>query len=307
MTLEEMRELKKSYGWTNEMVAERSGVPLGTVQKIFAGITSTPRYDTRVALERIFLREMIDQRRWPGEERSEEYRKNVDSDSYALPLPDAGFHVQEGNLAELYGHYYNMTDELMDLRRAREHGAYTTDDYYAVAPGRRVELIDGELIDMAAPTTMHQRMLLLIYNVFNEYIQRSEHDCTPYLAPVDLRLDRDNKTMVQPDLFILCETDAEDKGDYIDGAPDYILEVVSPSSIDNDYHKKLVKYQRAGVREYWIVDPANELVTVYYFEGNPPVRQYSFEDAVPVAITGGGLQVDFAKIKAQMAARRRRN
>ena len=116
--------------------------------------------------------------------------------------------------------------------------------------------------------------------------------------------------MVQPDLVCVClggdEDDRIKTGKRIDGAPDFVMEVLSPSSVEMDTGLKLVKYLSAGVREYWIVDPGREKVEVYVnspetaWVNTPRIlnkTEYSFEDVVPVGITEGELVIDFNKVK----------
>ncbi len=117
------------------------------------------------------------------------------------------------------------------------------------------------------------------------------------LSPSDVRLDCDNKTMVQPDLFVLCKGYDVDL-QYYSGAPDLAVEILSPSTRSKDMLLKSYKYQNAGVREYWIVDPASEEVIVYDFtDKNLPSKKYTFSDKIPILISGGKCSIDFSKIK----------
>ena len=120
--------------------------------------------------------------------------------------------------------------------------------------------------------------------------------CSVLFAPLDVRLDRDDYTMVQPDLVVFCHDDDPDSIRY-EGAPDLLVEILSPSTRMKDMILKLHKYQRAGVREYWIVDPEHRKVTVHFFEEDAyePVV-YGFKDTIPVRISGGECQIDFARV-----------
>ena len=117
-----------------------------------------------------------------------------------------------------------------------------------------------------------------------------------FLSPCDVQLDNDNRTMLQPDLYIACG-DFDMEACAFDCAPDLTVEILSPSTRSKDMLLKLNKYHDAGVREYWIVDPEYRLVTVYDFTNRSlyPV-QYDFESIVPVAISEGKWQIDFKEI-----------
>lgn len=90
-------------------------------------------------------------------------------------------------------------------------------------------------------------------------------------------------TIVQPDIMIVCDKDKLD-GKRCNGAPDFIIEIISPSNPADDYIRKLYYYKNAGVREYWIVDPRRKIVTVNYFEANILNNQYSFDSTIKVNI-----------------------
>lgn len=174
MTLEELKKKKKEYGFTNEQIAEMSKVPLGTVQKIFAGITESPRYETLRALEKAFDVTTVN-----------EIREAVTYDR-------------------------------------KQQGEFRLDDYYALPEEQRAELIDGVLYDMSAPTSVHQLLSGQLYVRLMEYVQKNKGECVPLYAPIDVQLDQDDKTMVQPDVMVLC-----DKSKIVNrcvcGAPDLSL------------------------------------------------------------------------------------
>ena len=167
---------------------------------------------------------------------------------------------------------------------------YTVDDIYNLPEGIRAELIDGEMYMMAAPGTRHQEISGFLYaNIYN-YIRAQRGDCKAFPAPFAVFLNNDNKTYVEPDISVICDKSKLD-GRGCNGAPDWIIEIVSPGSRSMDYLKKLVKYMNAGVREYWIVDPENNGVMVYSFEKNGDLGIYSFDDEIPVGIYDGELKL----------------
>ena len=102
-------------------------------------------------------------------------------------------------------------------------------------------------------------------------------------APFDVKLNDNPLIIVQPDLMIVCDKDKLD-GKRCNGAPDFIIEIVSPSNAMDDYIRKLYYYKNAGVHEYWIVDPHRKIVAVNYFEGNNVNVQYSFDSTIKVNI-----------------------
>lgn len=172
---------------------------------------------------------------------------------------------------------------------------YTLEDYYALPDERRVELIDGVIYDMAAPTHIHQLISGQIFRTLADYIDRSNGNCVPAYAPLDVQLDCDDKTMLQPDVLVVCDRKKFQKG-VVYGAPDLVVEILSPSTWRKDSYLKTKKYANAGVREYWQVDPEKKKVLAYLFEHEECPVQYSFEDKVPVRIYDGDCVVDFAKI-----------
>jgi len=173
----------------------------------------------------------------------------------------------------------------MDALKKEE--IYIIDDIYALPDGERAELIDGKIYYMAPPSTKHQRLVGNLFNTISNYIQSNKGTCEPFIAPFAVFLNEDDKNYVEPDISVICDKNKlTDKG--CNGAPDWIIEIVSPSSRQMDYYTKLFKYRTAGVREYWIVDPEKEIVTIYSFE-KETMEQYSFGEDVPVGIYKGFL------------------
>lgn len=162
---------------------------------------------------------------------------------------------------------------------------YTIEDIYALPDGKRAELIDGKIYYMAPPNRKHQDIVLSLARKIADYIESKNGGCKVYLAPFAVFLNEDDINYVEPDISIICDSGKlDDKG--CNGAPDWIIEVVSPSSKPRDYMTKLFKYRTAGVREYWIVDPMKELVTVYGFEKDN-VEQYNFGEEILAGIYEG--------------------
>lgn len=142
--------------------------------------------------------------------------------------------------------------------------SYTSEDYWNLPEGERAELIDGKFYDMAPPSRIHQRLVSKLTSVIDQYITNHHGNCQVYPAPFAVNLDADDRDWVEPDVSVICDPNKlTDRG--CSGAPDLIFEVVSPSSRRMDYNQKNALYANAGVREYWIVDPVKERVTVYHF------------------------------------------
>ena len=271
MTIAEMKERKRELGLSNKSLAEKSGVPLGTVQKIFSGETASPREDTIRALERVL-------RRGGGESYS--YGLNVKEEG----ISGAGILKEEGATY----HYERKQAE-----------KYTLEDYLALPDEKRVELIDGVFYDMLTPTTGHQAVAGDIYTQLKNYVKNNKGDCLPLISPVDVQLDADDKTVVQPDVVIVCDRDKFRNG-RVFGAPDFVAEVLSPSTKDKDMYLKSFKYKNAGVREYWMIDTKLRKVVVYDFEHEEIPAVYGEDLPVPVLIWDAKCEVDFAEIYRQV-------
>lgn len=172
---------------------------------------------------------------------------------------------------------------------------YTENDYYNLPENARAELIDGQFYDMAAPSRIHQKISSELYTIINNYIKSNEGPCEAYYAPFAVKLFDDSKTIVEPDISVICDKDKlTDRG--CTGAPDWIVEIVSPGNPGHDYVKKLNLYLDAGVREYWIIDPQQRTILVYFFEKSVHVRQYTFDDTVQVNIYQD-LAIDFSSLE----------
>jgi len=172
---------------------------------------------------------------------------------------------------------------------------YTIDDIYALPEGTRAELIDGNIYYMAPPSRMHQEILGRLYQKIANYIDSKGGSCKVYPAPFAVKLNEDDKTIVEPDISVICNPDKlTDKG--CTGSPDWIIEITSPSNSSQDYVVKLNKYMTAGVREYWIVNPQSKNVYVYRFEEKKfNTIPYTFNDKVKVGIYDD-LLIDFSTL-----------
>ena len=190
--------------------------------------------------------------------------------------------------------YVNAVRET-GVYRAEKKG-YTLEDYYALPDDRRMELIDGEFYDMAAPTTGHQAASAEISMQIFQFVRGKKGKCQVFYAPVDVQLDCDDKTMVQPDVLVICDKDKIIRR-CVMGAPDFIIEILSESTQKKDRNLKLHKYKAAGVREYWMADIDRRKVIVYFFEKDEYPVIYGMKDKIPVGIFDGELQIDFTQVE----------
>lgn len=162
---------------------------------------------------------------------------------------------------------------------------YTSEDYWNLPNGERAELIDGKFYNMAPPNRIHQKLVQQLSLTIGNYITSHGGVCEVYPAPFAVNLDSDDKDWVEPDISVICDKNKlTNRG--CSGAPDFIIEIVSPSSRKMDYSIKNALYSESGVREYWIVDPDKERTTVYYYEEDAAPTIYTFEQKITVAIYG---------------------
>ena len=177
----------------------------------------------------------------------------------------------------------------MDAAKQLEY--HTIDDIYNLPDGQRAELIDGELYMMATPNRRHQKIVGHLFFEITNYIRNKNGDCEVYASPFAVFLNANNEIYLEPDISVICDRDKlTEKG--CNGAPDWVIEVVSPSSRSMDYYRKLIRYGTAGVREYWIVDPEKKRNMVYNFE-HDALEEYSFSDKVKAEIFED-LEIDFS-------------
>lgn len=277
MTLIEIKDLKKQLGITNAHLADISDVPLSTIQKVLGNTTSAPRQKTLRKLEAALL---------------SEYSHSYSHSGIPTSVSSAKEAKEQNLLKEAPAPYHTSTDP------GRIH---TIQDYYALPADRRAELIDGVFYDMAAPDGVHQDILLILGSMFRDHIRKNKGECKVYVAPRDVQLDPgDDKTIVQPDILIVCDRNKITDRCII-GAPDFIAEILSPSTREKDLHLKAAKYACSGVREYWIIDPEKRIVLVYFFAESRFPACYTFADTIPVEIWTGQLRIDFGEISEEIA------
>ncbi|MBR2188775.1 MAG: Uma2 family endonuclease [Eubacterium sp.] len=189
---------------------------------------------------------------------------------------------------------------LRQLIPGKQQGDYTIDDLAALPDGLRFELIDGYLFVMESPSFRHQTLSMLLASAMSSYILENRSPCS-IVPSWDVRPDPGRKTLLEPDIQIFREA-SKNTGGYLKGAPDFVIEILSPSTRRKDEKLKLRKYREIGVRECWLIDPAAEWIKVYHFHGKAKssAALYSFRDTIPVGICESGLRIDFSKILEQL-------
>ncbi len=279
MNLHEMIEIKERRGYSFAQLSEYSGVPVVTIQKIFSGKTKNPRRATLDALERVMQ----------GDESLYQGR--------AFSYETSGLSAEYGKDGNISGK--NDANELREdgaVYSSKVQGEYTLEDYYALPEERRVELIDGVFYDMTAPRVVHQDISSILHFQIADFINKNKGNCKVFSAPVDVQLDCDDKTMVEPDIVVICDR-SKIKGFGIYGAPDFVIEILSKSTKRKDLTIKVTKYCDAGVKEYWIIDPHKRILITYNFADEDWVPEmHPLKGEVPVAIYDGKLKIALDKV-----------
>ena len=274
-TVEEMISLKKKYGLSYEYISQESEVPISTVQKVLGGINKNPRKNTIEALSKFF----------------DKYKN--------LGLIYRAYDSGDDDYFRETGYYYSKGRSALKSEDGSFSGkiytqsGYTYDDYckLELPEGTRVEIIDGVIYEISAPSVIHQLIIGEMHIQFYTFIKKNKGKCVVLFAPVDVRLeyDKGDMTVVQPDFLVVCDKDKFSDNRSVQGAPDFVMEVTSPSTRRRDLNLKRQKYKEDGVREYWIADPESRTVIKTVFEGEEKTTIHSFEDDIPVYIYDGKL------------------
>ena len=170
---------------------------------------------------------------------------------------------------------------------------YTYADYLSWKFEERLELFRGKIFKMGAPNTDHQRILGKLYIKIGVFLENKK--CQAFIAPFDVRLPVQNKkkddevtTVVQPDLCVVCDETKIDKRGCC-GAPDLMVEILSPGNTKTELENKFELYQEAGVFEYWIVSPIVEHIIIYTLVDGKYIgsKPYSTSEIITSAIMPG--------------------
>lgn len=280
MTREEIIELKEKRGYSVAQLSQYSGVPEGTIRKIITGESKNPRVATLNALEKVLIG---DENVYTG--KSYQY----DSQASVSFVCEGEAEYNAGSTA-LKQDQHSSTGSVV-----KKQGEYTVEDYMALPDGDRKELIDGVFYDMATPLFIHQEVVGYMFFEIKSFINANKGKCRVVVAPSAVQLDCDNKTMVEPDIYIVCNPDKVKKfGNY--GAPDFVLEVLSDSTRNKDLKIKSFKYMNAGVREIWYIDLKTRTLITYYEGDDYLPAIHPLEGTLGLAIYDGRLEINLAEL-----------
>ena len=175
------------------------------------------------------------------------------------------------------------------LREDNFKKRYTYADYLGWEGSERYQLINGEAFMMASPSVSHQAISMQLSVLFGSWLRNKT--CKAFAAPLDVRLfpkdDNSDTTVVQPDLLVVCDNKKIKKSS-INGAPDLVIEIISPSNSHSQLFYKFQYYLEAGVREYWVIDPDEKKVQVHVYDNGRYISSiYKNNDRIPVSILQG--------------------
>jgi len=281
MTREDIIKLKEKRGYSVAQLSQYSGVPEGTIRKIITGESKHPRVATLNALEKVLIG---DETVFAGK-------------SYKYDSQASISFVCEGEVE------YNAGSTALNFKPGQQvsggtikkPGEYTVEDYMALPDGDRKELIDGVFYDMATPLFIHQAVAASLFYKIQSFIKENKGDCIAVMAPSAVQLDCDDKTMVEPDIYIICNRDKIKRfGVY--GAPDFVLEVLSDSTRNKDLKIKSFKYMNAGVREIWYIDLKTRTLITYYEGDDYLPAIHPLEGTFGLAIYNSKLMIDLAEL-----------
>ena len=175
------------------------------------------------------------------------------------------------------------------IENFNENNRYSYGDYLTWEGPERYQLITGEVFQMASPSVEHQALLREVSYQFITWLKGKP--CQVFFAPLDVRLfpeeDNSDDTVVQPDLLVVCDEKKIGKNS-VNGAPDLILEIMSPSNTRRELFLKFQYYLEAGVREYWVIDPDEKKVQVHVYENGHYISTvYRDNTGIPVNVLPG--------------------
>ena len=299
MEVSDLKKRKKDLHLTTAKLAYLAELPVGTVSKIMTGETKNPSYVTIEKIDAALLKEEMILR-------LENYRKEL----FAYIAEHSDETVDQKDFEKMYREKHHLTDEPLPYAVMNENNTTKGNlalyrEYYVslndiknIEENRLVELLKGQIIFNEAPSFFHQQIVQNLGRCIESFIKQNHGKCRMFNVGVNVRLCEDDYTMLIPDVVVNCD-DSRLTETGIDGAPDWIIEVVSKGSRYRDYNSKMHAYMEYGVREYWIVDPEKERVTTY-IEGEPMMAYvYSFDDVVPVYIYEGKLSICLKDILAE--------
>ena len=302
LTLDEMKLIRKRLNISYEEIAKKSGVSISSVQKIFGSGNSdktkapNPRHSTIVKLNQAFgmLEQFHGLVLGDDDDESDNYHYNIKTPQYMVSDVKPSYNLYGKGKIVAGGSTPVFTNS-----------GYTYEDYLALdlPEGKQVEIIDGVIYDMAAPSPTHQAILGYLSNYLSNELRKRKRKCLVFFAPFDVRLDFSDgpTTVVQPDIFIKCSQDqrTDEKGEELPWVPRFVIEVVSPSSRNKDMFIKNKKYNESGVVEYWLIDDENKQVLKYnYIKSSTEL--FTYDDKIKMDIFDGDIVVDMKELKEHL-------
>ena len=301
MNISDLKKRKKALKLTTADLAYLADLPVSTVSKIMTGETKNPSYLTIERIDEVLTAEEM-------KRRVKAYRAALES--YLVEHPEEDF--DERSFQKDYKTARGLTDAPIPysvpvdiegktvgnlVPYARD--IITLDEFSKLDEDRFCELLDGYLIFSNAPGMRHQDIVQHLGERISGFIRDAGGKCRMYNVGINVRLGERRDTVLIPDIAVICNPDLLDENG-INGAPDWIIEVVSRSTRKRDYNDKMHKYMSCGVREYWIIDPDKARVTTY-IEGEPMMAYiYGFDDDIPVYIYGGDLKICINSVLADL-------
>lgn len=190
-----------------------------------------------------------------------------------------------------------VKEEAVDYRYHHKKVSYEEFMQLYNNTGKRYEYIDGKIYLLSSPVYKHQKAVREIFGHFYNWFK--DKKCEPLDAPFDifLTVKNNDKNIVQPDIVVICDQNKiDDKGRYL-GVPKLVVEVISDSTRNKDLIRKLNLYMRSGVREYWVVDPESEEISIYEFKDKVVKNIYIYEKEDTVISVGfEGLSIELKNI-----------
>lgn len=293
MNITDLKNRKKELKLTTAQLAYLAELPVSTVSKIMTGETKNPSYITIEKIDKVLSREEMIRRIEAYKKALAEYCKSLgDSEEYNIVQFEKDYR-KANNLNDApipFAKPVNNDNDTDGNLAVSGSNRITIDQLSMLGEDKSIELIDGKLIFSHAPGLQHQIIVQKIGESITAFIKKNKGKCRMFNVGVNVVIDEDDYSLLIPDLVIVCD-EAKLTEFGINGAPDFVMEVVSKSTRRLDYNDKMHKYMHAGVREYWIVDPDKEMVTVY-IAGEPMMAYvYSFNDEIPVGIYEGELKI----------------
>lgn len=286
LTINEMKKIRTAKGLSYEEIAKLSGVSVSSVQKLFGGENANPRRTTIEKLNQafnsldIYLCDISDKK-----------DQNLYENKNEVQEPGARYTIY-GKNKMVSGGYENIFSRT----------GYTYEDYLALElpEGKRVEIIDGIIYDMASSSYTHQAISGYINNFLNNELRKRKRRCLSFASPVDVRLDYSDgpTTVVQPDIVIKCseELQTDEDGNEIPWIPRFVIEIISKSSKTKDMYIKTKKYRESGIQEYWIINNKKKQVIKHNFL-NETIEVFGYNEKVPIDIFNGDIQIDMKELE----------